>query len=120
MLNLGYARALHVLHVVSGNNDSSSLLETSSTGLMRDTGAIVFEIRGLRRRYSVAGRDRRKITAPTKFSRSDRNEVSDRPKFAFMPIGLLRTELRDINVLTQYDRAKLTRCEILCSSENCL
>ena len=51
-----YARALHVLHGDLGNHDSSSLLETSSTSFVRDTGAMVYEIRGLRHRYSVTGR----------------------------------------------------------------
>ena len=33
-----------------------ALLETSSTSFVRDTGAMVYEIRGLRHRYSVTGR----------------------------------------------------------------
>ena len=70
-LSPGYARALHVLHSVSGNHNPSSLLETSSTSVVRDTGAIVYEIRGLRHHYSVTGRhsvSRRKGSA-TEISR---------------------------------------------------
>lgn len=77
-----YARALHVLHGDLGNHDSSSLLETSSTSFVRDTGAMVYEIRGLRHRYSVTGRHGVKKAPRPKSQMSDRNVVADRPNFA--------------------------------------